>query len=87
MALNSIGGQTQNLTIFRPTPSNTLQKDLAQFYERTSDFVNEKFKELAEGQEIETPKRQIRNRPNDDGEPSTPRLQPLGMGTMVDLLI
>ena len=85
MAVDTVQGSvSQNASLFRPRPINELQSNLAQFYERTSRFVNEQFKELIDGQGGEPRKGNLQNSPNDE---SVPRLKPQGIGTIVDLII
>lgn len=85
MALDSVANSPFNNSIFRPQPLSTLQNNLAQYYERTSEFVDEQFKELAEAPG-ESPRRRNAVQESERNE-NLPRLQPKGMGKLVDIRV
>jgi hypothetical protein len=68
--------------LYRPVPVAQLQNNLAQYYERTSNFVDEHFDKLAEIPE--TLKKSLASAESTE-EAQQPRLNPSGMGTRVDL--
>ena len=85
MAVDTAVNHLSNTTsLFRPVPASRLQSNLAQYYERTSEFVNEQFEKFMD--ETPSEKKQSRvNTSNDDGEQI--KLQPKGIGAHVDLYI
>ncbi|MBD3267144.1 hypothetical protein GF373_10785 [bacterium] len=80
--MESISNQTPGTTLFRPTPASTLQNNLAQFYEKTSQFVDEQFRDMSEVPEH--PKRSLVQMDVDENS-EKPRLNPTGIGAKVDL--
>ena len=70
-------------SLYRPTPASSLQGNLAQYYERTSKFVHEKFNEM-----ISPP-----NAPEDQSvkmkkakeATEKTKMNPLGMGSNLDI--
>ena len=83
MALDTIGETIpQTTTLFRPVPVNKLQRNLAYFYERTSKFVEEQFKELMESSLPEN--RKTSDNPSGTSEESS-RIKPQGLGTLFDI--
>ncbi|HOJ61876.1 MAG TPA: hypothetical protein PK878_16455 [bacterium] len=86
MALDSISQPAAwSTSLFRPVPVNQLQQNLAQFYERTSSFVQEQFQEMAElaqyGNHSSKTKRESETRT------APPRLNPQGLGTFLDIRV
>jgi hypothetical protein len=77
-------GVSDSTSLFRPRPVTELQNNLAQFYERTSRFVNDQFSDMMENKSPEMKKTKSQNLPADT---EGPRLNPKGMGTIVDILV
>lgn len=74
----------QSTSLFRPEPLNKLQSNLASHYERTSQYVDKQFQEMAEPTETTTQKLL---KSKSESEDSIPRLNPIGLGQVVDLYI
>lgn len=78
----------QPTSLFRPVPPSTLQTNLAQHYQRTSDFVSDRFDDIrsSEGNRTQatSPTRESEASERDRTSDSD-RIRPYGMGTMVDL--
>ncbi|MFB3785817.1 MAG: hypothetical protein ACE15F_05550 [bacterium] len=86
MALDSISKPTTwSTSLFRPVPVNQLQQNLAQFYERTSSFVQEQFHEMAELSQYGHPP--VKHPSEDESRSAAPRLNPQGLGTLLDIRI
>ena len=86
MALDSISKPTTwSTTLFRPIPVNQLQQNLAQFYERTSSFVQDQFQEMAELSQYGSPPQKTKR--EEDSRFESPRLNPQGLGTLLDIRI
>lgn len=82
--MNTIG---QSATLFRPVPPSTLQSNLAQHYQRTSEFVRDSFSQFREGEAASgAPDSTTDSRPGESRRSeSDDRIRPYGMGTNVDL--
>ncbi|MDX9753445.1 MAG: hypothetical protein RBU29_05755 [bacterium] len=80
--MESIGNQaTQISTLYRPAPATALQSNLAQYYEKTSSFVGEKFKDL-----VDVPGNENDRRPQkSSSDTEKPRLNPAGVGSRLDI--
>ncbi len=85
MALETVqSGLSNTASLFRPRPVNELQSNLAQFYERTSEFVDHHFKEMSDATSSEKKNSKLQN---GSSEESLPRLNPKGLGLLVDLVV
>jgi hypothetical protein len=81
--MESIANQSAAMTsLYRPIPVSTLQGNLAQYYQRTSKFVDEQFDELVNvpGQEGLKSKSALK-----DEAKEKPRLNPSGVGGALDI--
>ena len=86
MPLDTVTNTIANAAkLFRPAPASHLQGNLANYYQKTSQFVEERFKEYAEGVES---KQENHSGPNrDESNDSIPRLNPRGVGYRIDLYV
>lgn len=73
-----------NSTLFHPVTMNSLQGDLARYYERTSEYVGEQFQELMT-HSVEDPKSKATAQT--ETKEAKPRLRPKGLGNMIDMFI
>lgn len=89
MALDSVtSAAVDSTSLFRPVPMNKLQQNLSQFYQRTSSFVNDQFKQLIESDEdISMKPRKKLFSPSDMEDEERPRLNPQGLGQYVDIRV
>ena len=85
MSVDSIANQINNTnSLYRPVPSNQLQQNLAHFYERTSSFVQDQLNEMFDTNGSEHS--QQKNKPSAEEEGHS-RLNPRGMGTLIDIYV
>ncbi len=85
MDLGSVSNQLTNSTsLYRPVPMNKLQQNLSEHYQKTSGFINEKFKEMLEMDDAgkSASKRNFSSLEGND----EPRLNPQGMGQLIDIM-
>lgn len=83
METSSVG---QKLSLFRPAPPSMLQSNLAEYYQRTSEFVKEQFGELKRSPIQETERKSAHSHGVDaDDEIAPPRIKPLGLGANFDI--
>ena len=69
-------------SLYRPAPASSLQNNLAQYYERTSKFVHEKFKEMVSPPNApEDMSKKMKAMKNEE----KPKMNPLGMGSNLDI--
>ena len=80
MSIDSI--TNNSTTLYSPVPASELQNNLAHFYQKTSSFVEEQFEKMIEDQNLGSPAKEMRSLDNDE---EISRLNPQGMGTLVDL--
>ncbi len=87
MALETIAQQSSYAnSLFRPVPLSKLQQNLAQFYEKTSNYVNEHFHEMAAPGEAGTSS--TKKLFSEESETSEyPRLNPHGVGQFIDIRV
>jgi len=84
MELGSVSNQAANsATLFRPVPMNKLQQNLSQHYQKTSGFINEKFNEMMEADNSSESSTKRIFAPTEGDEP---RLNPQGMGQLIDIM-
>ncbi len=82
MAYEAISNQLSTTSLYKPTPASELQSNLAHFYQRTSNFVDEQFEKMIEDSDEVIP---TTTRRSQESHSDAPRLNPQGMGTLVDL--
>jgi hypothetical protein len=83
MEPSSVG---QNMSLFRPSPPSVLQSNLAEYYQRTSEFVKEQFGELKRPSVQESERNGATTFTDDSNEENTPpRIKPLGLGANFDI--
>ncbi len=89
MALDSVtNAAIDSTSLFRPVPMNKLQQNLSQFYQKTSSFVNDQFKQLIESDEdISMKPRKKLFSPSELDDEERPRLNPQGLGRYVDIRV
>ena len=85
--MDAINNQISNSTsLFKPIPPSKLQQNLSQFYQQTSNFVNQEFKELVGmGEPDKVKSSRLIN--GSDEEDESPRLNPIGLGQLIDIRI
>lgn len=85
--MDAINNQISNSTsLFKPIPPSKLQQNLSQFYQQTSNFVNQEFKELVSLGDSEKIKSSRLIAESSD-EDESPRLNPIGLGQLIDIHI
>lgn len=81
--MESINNQSvQSSTLYRPAPATALQSNLSQYYEKTSSFVGEKFKDLVDVPDLNNNKA---GSTVSSSEQDKPRLNPAGIGRRLDI--
>ncbi|MGI6455302.1 MAG: hypothetical protein ACOX5R_06710 [bacterium] len=80
--MNTINNTLAN-TLYRPVSAGSLQGNLAQYYERTAKYVNEQFHELTGTNVKEEHLPDLKQTDISESE----RLQPKGLGTLLDITI
>jgi len=86
MAYDTIQGSwAETQSLFRPIPTNRLQSNLAFFYQRTSQFVEDQFQEMlaSNGLEPKTKGKETQEASREEN----PRLRPKGIGHLIDILV
>lgn len=85
MAMDGISGghQPRSASLFRPAPASTLQNNLAEYYQKTADFVDGRY----EAMNAEPEAAPRRGRDSEDEEKPAKRLNPRGLGQLVDMLV
>ena len=85
MALETVNETiAHSTTLFRPVPVSKLQKNLASFYERTSRFVDEQFRELVDGA---APEKSAASAAQTDHQEEVTQLKPPGLGALIDIYV
>jgi hypothetical protein len=82
--MSSVHTVSQTASLYRPVSSSALQGSLAQYYDRTSNFVGEHFRNLVGLSEQEH--RVLQEKASDLSQDKSP-LQPKGIGTLIDIRI
>ena len=76
--------QTNTTSLFRPVPISTLQNNLAEYYQRTADFVGERFHDMiSTGDQSRSPSQEKKMK----SEGTQHRINPIGLGMRVDILV
>ncbi|MBI1387590.1 MAG: hypothetical protein GC154_04000 [bacterium] len=83
--------QVANNSLYRPVPSSTLQQNLARYYKRTAEFVNENFHELRNMASDRNPgatdQPQDPQQPAEVSSPFRERVRPVGLGGNLDIFV